>query len=506
MKQWLLFAFAILHAAELHAAPFTDITTESNLTKILSHHYESFPKWWLSGLTFVDLDGDGSLDLHIASHSGPTMPALAALNDGRGHFTAIDPAISIARGPHKSADLPYPGGEIRLAYDLHEDGRLDLLCSWHDGGGALYLNQSKPGSTLFHPSDLLDPFSRATAIADINNDGRADYLADDRDKIRILLARAGAPGQFDPKPAAVPALKESCAIPIDLDGDGNLDLLVTQRGYNPTRRLILHNDGQMHFIDITKSAGLDPEAGSIHGGGDVNHDGHVDLICIEGDRVEIYLNDTRGHFTKLQSAVRSLDKVKNKPHSTNWGGAIVTDVDNDGRADVLINGRYFLYILKGSGDGTFDVANQDWGITTNAFSAVDEGLCFGDTNNDGALDLLTCAPGPNGKEKGLTLLRNDLPKHHWLRVRPLGAPGNRAAANAKIRITDPATHKLLWYEQITLFGRQSFHSYYATTPTERHFGLGDRETVDVSVEFHPSRKLVEQRAVKADTAIEINEN
>ena len=72
------------------------------------------------------------------------------------------------------------------------------------------------------------------------------------------------------------------------------------------------------------------------------------------------------------------EKIKNKPHSTNWGGAIVTDIDNDGRADVLVNGRYFLYILKGSGDGTFTIANPDWGITTNAFSAVDEGLCFGD--------------------------------------------------------------------------------------------------------------------------------
>ncbi len=429
--------------------------------------------------------------------SRSSISTLAALNDGRGHFTYIDPAISIPRGPHKAADLPYPGGEIRLAHDIDEDGKLDLLCSWHDGGGALYLNKSKPGTTLFHPSDLFDPFSRATAIADLDNDGKADYLADDRGNIRVLLGYS--------KPITIPALKESCAIPIDLDGDGNLDLLVTQRGYNPTRRQILHNDGQMHFADITEPAGLDPAAGSIHGVGDVNHDGFPDLICIEGTRVEIYLNDSKGHFTKKANAIRGLEKVPNKPHSTNWGGAIVTDLDDDGRADILIDGRNFLYILKGSGDGTFDLVNIDWGITTLAFSAVDEGLCFGDINNDGALDLITCDPGTNGKEKSVALLRNDLPKQHWLRIRPIGHPGNRAATSAKIRITDPATHKLLWYEQVTTYGRQSFHSYYATSPTERHFGLGDHQTVDVSVEFHPSRKSVDQRGIKADQVIEIHE-
>jgi len=485
-------------AGVVRAAPFTHITAESGLSAIVEKHYEQFPKWWLSGLTLVDLNGDGKLDLHVASHSGPTNPAMAALNDGQGKFTAIDPAMKIPRGPRQRADLPYPGGEIRLACDLNEDGRLDLLCSWHDGGGVLYMKALKEGIEVFQPSDFLDPFSRATALADIDGDGKADYLADDRGNIRMILGNS--------KTATIPALKESCAIPVDVDGDGLLDLLVSQRGYNPTRRLILHNDGKMRFSDITKAAGFEADAGSFHGVGDVNHDGWPDLICVEGTAVQIYLNDGKGHFIKKADAIRGYEKIANKPHSTNWGGAVVTDFDNDGRADVLIDGRNFLYMLRGAGDGTFDVMNEAWGITTLSFSAVDEGLCFGDVNGDGALDLVTCAPGPNGKEKGLALLRNDLPKHHWLSVRPIGAAGNRSATGAKIRIGDPATGKLLWYEQVALWGRQSFHSYYATSPTERHFGLGEVGRVDVSVEFHPSRKRIEQKNVKTDSIVEIKEN
>jgi len=41
--------------------------------------------------------------------------------------------------------------------------------------------------------------------------------------------------------------------------------------------------------------------------------------------------------------------------------------------------------------------------------------------------------------------------------------------------------------------------------TERHFGLGDRETVDVSVVFHPSGKRVEKKGVKADSVVLIEE-
>jgi hypothetical protein len=146
--------------------------------------------------------------------------------------------------------------------------------------------------------------------------------------------------------------------------------------------------------------------------------------------------------------------------------------------------------------------NEIWGIPDGAWSAVDEGLCFGDVDGDGRLDLVVCAKGPEGKEKGVALLHNDLPKRHWIRVRLVGREGNRCAAGARIQIQG---EKPLWNEQIALWGRQSFHSYYAASATERHYGLGDRESVDVSVVFHPSGKRVEKKGVKADGVVVIEE-
>jgi hypothetical protein len=490
-----------LVGSRLPEPAFTDLTKESGIEEGVIRHLREFPKVWLSGLTLVDLDGDGALDLHIGSHSGPANPALMFRNDGKGHFTYVDPKMAVPRGPRSGEPLPYPGGEIRLPWDINEDGKLDLLCSWHDGGGALYLNESTPAAWSFRRSDLMDPFSRAVAIGDLNGDGLLDYVAghDRSDRMTLLLGKKG--GGFE-KAAPIPALLESGAILVDLDGDGRLDLVLSQRGYNPTRRMILHNDGDLKFTPVTAESGLDENAGSIHGVGDLNGDGFPDLVCIEGKSFVAYLNDGKGHFKAKPDALQGQDRIRNKPHYTNWGGMVVTDLDNDGIPDLLLNGRNFLCVFRGLGDGTFAYMNDVWGIPNDAWSAVDEGLCFGDVDGDGRLDLVVCAKGPEGKEKGVALLHNDLPRRHWIRVRLVGREGNRCAAGAKIVI---GSEKPLWQDQIAIWGRQSFHSYYGAAVTERHYGLGDRESVDVSVVFHPSGKRVEKKGVPADRVVVIEE-
>src|SRR5262245_3000544 len=104
--------------ASTATSTFTDVTKSSGLSDALARHYERHPKWWLSGLNLVDLDGDGHVDLFLAAHGAGR--SLALLNDGHGHF--------------QEAPGSYPPTEIHLAYDINEDGKLDLQMTWQDGG------------------------------------------------------------------------------------------------------------------------------------------------------------------------------------------------------------------------------------------------------------------------------------------------------------------------------------------------------------------------------------
>src|SRR5262245_16566240 len=75
-------ALIVAVAGRVNAQGFVNISDESGLAAIRNAQPAD---WWLSGLHFVDLDGDGDFDFFMSSHG--SYGALAALNDGTGHFT-----------------------------------------------------------------------------------------------------------------------------------------------------------------------------------------------------------------------------------------------------------------------------------------------------------------------------------------------------------------------------------------------------------------------------------
>jgi hypothetical protein len=191
------------------------------------------------------------------------------------------------------------------------------------------------------------------------------------------------------------------------------------------------------------------------------------------------------------------------PTHASWGVAVTTDLDNDGIPDLIWNGRNFLWILRGTGGGSFQYANPEWGIKDLAASSVDEGHCFGDLDGDGRLDVVGYTK--LGTQRRFAVYRNELPSRNWLRARPVGQTGNRGAAGSKIRVYAPGTNQLLWYEQVAIYNSQSAQSYYNPTETERHYGLGTRPAVDVEVEFYPSGKRVRVTGVPANTTVRVRE-
>lgn len=494
----LVLGFGITGTARpAHQPSFTDVTETSGIARLVNDHYASNPTWWLSGLHLVDLDGDGDLDLFLSAHGkGDT---LAALNDGFGHFTR--------------AAGTYPTSEIHLCYDSDEDGKVDLTMTYQDGGGQWWRNRSRPGELLFEPIGITrgTNTARRQAMIDINRDGKVDWLRGTDADIQFDFGDGN--GVFSESSRRLPVTHgrdEVLCLPHDIDGDGDIDLLAEWGHYSAPdgNCRIYRNDGEMTFTDVTAEAGLPGAGTAIKGVGDVDQDGDPDLICLEHKHFEIYLNDGAGGFIKKDGAISSVEKGAS---SASWGIAVTTDFDNDGVADVLVNGKHFLKVLRGIGGGSFEYANSAWGIADVSAASIDDGLCFGDIDADGDLDIVgyTSISG----QRRFAVYRNDLPARNWLAIRLIGSRGNRGAAGAKIRIYThdegplrrTAASRLLWCEQVTIYDSQAAASYYALPVTERHFGLGERKTVDVSVEFYPSHRLVWNRGVNANQAVQVLE-
>ena len=467
---------------------FVDVTGASGVSAAVTQHYERHQKWWLSGLNLVDLDGDGHLDLFLAAHGAGR--SLALLNDGHGHF--------------REASGSYPASEIHLAYDLNEDGKLDLQMTWQDGGGKWWLNESTPGRSSFRETAITAGQGRVNAMIDLNRDGKVDWL---HERPGIVFEFGDGKGSFTPGGhlEVAPTRNEINVHPADFNNDGFIDLAVQWGRYDYERgksRVYLNN-GKMHFTDATVEIGLHEDGFVIKGVGDVDQDGHLDLIVLENKNPEIYLNNGRGKFMRQPGAFTGIE-LATKPRYVSWGLAVVTDFDNDGVADIIWNGRNFLWVLRAVGGGHFTYMNKAWGIEDKSAASVDDGLCFGDIDGDGDLDIIGYT-GSLDSRRLVKVYRNDLPAQNWVRVRLVGAAGNRGAAGTKVRIAesgDPG--KLLWFEQVSILDSQSAHSYYSLVPTERHFGLGQRSAVDLSVEFYPSGKRAE-RKVKANSAITVFE-
>src|SRR5262249_15714280 len=149
---------------------------------------------------------------------------------------------------------------------------------------------------------------------------------------------------------------------------------------------------------------------AIKGVADVNQDGFPDLIVLEDMRPEIYLNDGKGKFTRKADAITGMEKAT-QPSMASWGMAVMTDFDNDGVPDLLWNGKHFVWVLRGLGDGSFHYMNREWGIKDLASAAVDDGLCFGDLDADGRLDIIGYTS--NGTGRRFAVYRNELPRRNW---------------------------------------------------------------------------------------------
>src|SRR5262249_5255715 len=175
-------------------------------------------------------------------------------------------------------------------------------------GTKWWLNKSKPGMLAFEPTKLEHGTNtgRRQAMIDLDRDGKVDWLRGVPNVIHFDLAdgKGGFTSGAGTLPVGNTVRAEVLCLPIDVDGDGHVDLLVEWGHYGHTRgnSRVYRNDGKGKFQDITESCGLRGTDLSIKGVADVNQDGAPDLIVLEDMQPALYLNDGKGKFTKKANA------------------------------------------------------------------------------------------------------------------------------------------------------------------------------------------------------------
>ena len=227
------------------------------------------------------------------------------------------------------------------------------------------------------------PLTRGVTLADIDADGDLDLLFPSD---RSIVVRRNERGRF--APSVTYATEGTTPIGIiagDYDNDGKSDLFVAG---TPANRLF-HQDTDGRFRDVTAQAGLPAAAARTAAFVDVDHDGDLDIVLgAVGGGVRLFRNNGNGRFSDATGEAR-LGRT-----DASVVALVPTDFDNDRDIDLLaLADQHAPILFSNLRDGTFGDVAAEVGMPSAArYTAV----AAGDINKDGAADFFLGRAGAAG--------------------------------------------------------------------------------------------------------------
>lgn len=428
-----------------------------------------FPDAWKQGAAFADINNDGWLDLYVCRFGAPNWlfvnqgdgtfreEAAArglALSDasGMGAFCDYDRdgwldvyvhtnMLDVVKGPNGQRDHLFRnrgdgafedvtakagiGGE-NLAHsatwwDYDQDGWPDVYVA-NDFGppDRLYRNNRDGTFTdVIHQVLPQMPYSSmGTDLADLDNDGRVDFLSSDmaatdheRDQRTMAAARSLTRDDCD-SPTLAPQV---------------------------LRNAVYLNTGASRFLEAGILIGLDATdwTWSVRFE-DLDNDGRVDLHVTNGMVRELHNVDLRDRLVVLETDAERQRLVQASPE---------------------LKQRNLAY--RNEGDLRFTDVSAAWGLDQ---LGVSLGAAFGDLDGDGDLDLVF-----SNYNAPVTVMRNDSPAGHRAIVALRGTSSNRFGLGATVRLETAAGAQVR--------PLVAARGYLSSSEPVAHFGLGEADRI-----------------------------
>ncbi|MGB1448675.1 MAG: VCBS repeat-containing protein [Flavobacteriaceae bacterium] len=476
-------------------------------------------KAWATGVTMVDINADGLLDIYVCNSGdvkGDNKQSELFINNGDLTFT------------EKAAEygLADPGYSTHATFfDYDKDGDLDayLLNNSYQaigsfdlrrnerpkrdemGGDKLMENQNGVFVDVSEKAGIYGSvigFGLGVSVGDVNNDGWEDIFVSNDFFERDYLYLNQQDGTF--KETLTEQMRSISGASMgadmaDLNNDGYNDIFVTEmlpsdyqrlktvttfedwnkyqynvkNGYHHqfTRNMLHLNNGNDSFSEIGRWANI--EASDWSWGAlffDMDNDGYKDLFIANG----IYQDLTDQDYLQYVASEEVIKSIVSN-----------NQVDYQRLIDIIPSNKVPNHAYKNNGELGFDTFENS-GLALPSFS---NGSAYGDLDNDGDLDLIV-----NNVNMPLFVFKNKAEKtaNNYLKISLKGPATNPNAIGARIKVS--TSFGELFQEVQPVRGFQSSMEVHPT------IGVGKDSLVDVTVTW-PSGKISQREKVKVNTLL-----